>query len=96
MEEMGTTNHYLTLNLPRHNTQFSVIPLPIRMMNKEIITSTHMALLSKMDLLIEASKAHVFPGLNKALVSIGTFCDYGCHAVFDDKTVIILNIGNGN
>ena len=54
-----------------------------------------MALLSKTDLPTEAQKSHLFPGLNKALISIGTFCDHGCQAVFDDNTLLILNKGNG-
>ena len=65
------------------------------MPNGEIITSTHTALLSKTDLTIEARKAHLFPGLNKSLLSIGTLCDHGCQAVFDDNKVLILNKGNG-
>ena len=43
---------------------------------------------------MESRKAHPFPGLNKALLSIGTFCDHGFQAVFYDKTVLILNKGN--
>ena len=50
-----------------------VIPLTIRMPNREIITSTHTALISKTDLPIEARKAHICTGHNKALLSIGTF-----------------------
>ena len=41
------------------------------MTNEEIITSIHTALISKPDLPIEAQKAHIFPGVNKALLSIG-------------------------
>ena len=39
--DTGTTGNYLTLDLPCDNKQISVIPLPIRMLNGEIITSTH-------------------------------------------------------
>ena len=51
----------------------------------------HTALLSHQDLLIQARKAHIFPGLNKALLSIGTLCDHGCEATLNDKSVLILN-----
>ena len=53
-----------------------------------------MALLYKTDLPIEAQKAHIFPGLNKALLSIGSFCDHVYQAVFNDNTLLILNKGN--
>ena len=76
--DTGTTGYYLTLDSPCENKKIAVIPLPIRMPNGEIITSTHTALLSKTDLPIEAQKEHIFPGLNKALISIGNFCDHGC------------------
>ena len=66
--DTGTTGHYLTPDSPCNNKQLAVIPLPIRMPNGEIITSTHTALLSKTDLSIEARKAHLFPGLNKSLL----------------------------
>ena len=65
------------------------------MPNREIFTSTHTALLSKTDLPIEVQKEHLFTGLNKGLLSIGTFCDHGCQEVFDDKILLILNKGNG-
>ena len=65
------------------------------MPNGEIITSIHTALLSKQDLPIPARKAHLFTCLNKALLQIGTFCDHGCQATFDDKTKLIINKGSG-
>ena len=65
------------------------------MPNREIITSTNTSLISKKYLSMEARKAHLFPGLNKALLSIGTFCYHRCQAVFDDNTVLIINKVNG-
>ena len=94
VEDTGTTGNYLTLDLKCDNKQLAVIPLTIRTPNGEIITSTYTALLYKTDLTVEAQKAHIFPGINKALLSIGTFCDHGCQAIFDDKTVLVLNKGN--
>ena len=61
----------------------------------EIITSTQTALLSKQDPPIAGRKAHIFPGINKSLLSIGTFCDHGCQAIFDEKTVLVINKGSG-
>ena len=91
--DTGTTGHCLTLDLPCDNKQLAINLLPIRMPNREIIKSTYTALLSKKDLPIAARTSHLFPGLNKALLSIRKFCDHGCQATFDDKTVLILNKG---
>ena len=95
MTDIGTTGNYLTLNSPCDNKQLAINPLPIHMQNREIITSTQTAILSKQDLFIEAPKLHLFPGINKALISIGILCDHGCQATFDDKSVLILNKGVG-
>ena len=94
MRDPLTTRYYMTLESPCENKTIVVIPLPIRMPNREIITSTHTVLLSKTNLPIEARKAHIFPGLNKALLSIVTFGDHGCQSVFDDKEVLIINKRN--
>ena len=94
VSDVGTIGHYLTLESPFHNKQLDIILLPIRMPNGEIITSTHTSLLFKKDLPIQARKAHIFPGLNNALLSIGTFFDHGYQAIFDDNTVLILNKGS--
>ena len=60
--DMGTMGHYLTFDLPCDNKQKAVHPLPIKMSNEEIITSTHTALLYPQDLPIQAQKAHLFQG----------------------------------
>ena len=66
------------------------------MTNGEIITSTHTALLYHQDLPIQARKSHLFPGINKAMVSIGTLCNHGSEATFSGKSVLILNKWSGN
>ena len=95
MADTGTIGHYLNLDSTCENKKIVVIPLTIRMPNGEIITSNHTELLSKTDLPIEAHKAHIFPCLNKALLSIGNFCDRVCQAAFNDNKVLIINKGNG-
>ena len=65
----GTTGHYLTLDSPCDNKQQAVHLIPIQIPNREIITSTHTALLSHQDLPIQARESHHFPGINKALLS---------------------------
>ena len=93
--DMGATVHYLTLDSTCDNKKIAVITLPIQIPDREIITPTNTALLSKTDPPIEAWKAHLFPGLNKAWLSIGSFCDHGFQELFDDKKLLILNKGNG-
>ena len=61
------------------------------MPNGEIIKSTHTSLMSHPDLPLQSRKAHLFQGLNKALLSIGTLCDNGCEATFNGKYVHIKN-----
>ena len=71
--DTGTAWHYLIFDSLCDKKKISFIPIPIRMPNGEIITSTHMALLFKPDLPIETQKANLFAGLNKAFVRIIRF-----------------------
>ena len=73
MAYTGTTGNYLTLDSPCKNKKIVVIPLPIRMPNREIITSTHTALLSKPYLPIEALKAHIFRVLTNPCYQLELF-----------------------
>ena len=83
--DTGTTGHYLTLDLPCSNKQKDVHLLPIQMPNGEVIKSTQTALLAHPDLPLQARQAHLFPGLTKALLSIGTLYEHGCESIFNDK-----------
>ena len=65
------------------------------MPNGEIFTPTHMARLFKKIPINWNTEITYFPGVNKALLSIGKIYDHGCQAIFDDKTVLILNKGSG-
>ena len=92
--DTGSTGHYLNLNSPCNNKQLAVNPLLIQIPNGEITTSTHTDLLSQQDLPIQARKAHLFPGINKAFLSIGILCNHGRQATFYDKSVLVLNKGS--
>ena len=61
------------------------------MPNGDIITSTHIALLPQHNLPNNARKAHIFPGLQKPLISIGALCDNNCIAVFDAERLTIYD-----
>ena len=79
-------NHYTCTN-----KQTATQPIPIKMTNGEIITSSHIALLPQHNLPDKARQAHIFLGLQKPLISIGTLCDNNCIAVFDEKRVTIYD-----
>ena len=83
--DSGTTGHYITPTTPCMNKQTATQPIPIN------ITSSHVALLPQHNLPDKARKAHMFPGLQKPLISIGTLCDNNCIAVFDEKRVTIYD-----
>ena len=86
-----TTGHFLTLDLPCSNKQKAAHLLPIQIPNGEVIKSTHTALLAHPDLPLQALKAHLFPGLTKALLSIGKLCKHVCESTVNNKSVHIKN-----
>ena len=61
------------------------------MPNGEIIKSTQTILLNHQVLPFQARQEHLFPGIKKALLSIETFCEHGCEATFNNKSVHIKN-----
>ena len=91
-EDSGTSGHLLKSNSPCVNKRTAINPLGIHMKDGHIIYSSHKVLLPQNTLPIEARQAHIFPDLkNKALLSIGMFCDNWCLALFDDKKVYITD-----
>ena len=93
VEDSGTTGHYITPTTPCTNKQTETQPIPIKMPNGDIITSSHIELLPQHNLPDNARKSHIFPGLQKPLILIGTLCDNNCIAVFDEKRVTIYEKG---
>ena len=87
--DSGTTGHYITPTKPCTNKNTATHPIPIKMLNVEITTSSHIALLPQHNLPDKAHQAHIFTGLQKPLISIGTLCENNCIAVFDEKRVTI-------
>ena len=80
--DSGTSGHFLKSTSPCVNKQTAIKPLGIRMPDGHIIYSSHTALIPQNTLPIAARQAHIFPDLkNKALLSIGMFCDNGCLAL---------------
>ena len=86
--DSGTTGHYITATTQCTNKQTATQPIPIKMPNGEIITSSHIALLPQHRLPDKARQAHIFLGLQKPLISISTLFDNNCIAVFDERVTI--------
>ena len=63
-------------------------PISIYMPNGQMLQPTHTALLKNKSL---PPEAHLFPGLNKALLSIRILCDHGCLDISNSIKVIIIN-----
>ena len=86
-----TTVHYITPTTPCTNKQTATQTIPIKMPNGYIITSSHITLPPQHKLPDKARQAHIFPGLQKPLISFGTLCENNCIAVFDEKRVTIYD-----
>ena len=90
--DSGTSGHFLKSNSPCVNKIIATNPLGICIPDGHIIYYYHTALLPQDTLPIKARHAHVSPDLkNKALVSIGMFCENGCITIFDNKKVHTIN-----
>ena len=90
----GTSGIFFKSNSPCVNKITAINLLGISMPDGHTIYSSHTALLPQDTLPIKARQAQIFLDLkNKALLSIGMFCDNRCLALFDDKKVYILEKG---
>ena len=88
--DSGTTGHYITPTTPCTNKYTETQLIPIKIPNGEIITSSHITLIPQHNLPDKARQAHIFPGLQKPLISISKLCDNNCISVFDEKRVTIF------
>ena len=60
--------------------------------NGATIHSTHVGLLPNNKLPPSARLVHMFPGLNKVLLSLGQFCDAGMKIILtEDKLVAVMD-----
>ena len=90
--DSGTLGHVLKSNIPCVNKKTAINLIGIRMSDGHIIYSSHTDLLPQNTIPIAAQQAHIFPDLkNKALLSIGMFCDNRCLSLFNDKKVYIID-----
>lgn len=71
------------------NVKHASHPIRVTCPDGSILTSSKTGLLNLPSLPVEARKCHIFQGINGALLSIGTFCDHGMTAFFDENKLEI-------
>ena len=93
--DTGMTGQYITFDSPRHNfkkiSHSTFHPHPKQRNNHFNPDGTTL----QNRLTNWSTESAYFLGINKALLSIETFCSHVCQAVFSDKKLIIINKGNG-
>ena len=81
--DLGTTFHFFTEDSPCVEKQHVSVPLPVKILNGEIMNSTHRVLLPSTALTRKEREAYIFPGLkNKTLLSIDLFATMGASLFF--------------
>ena len=88
--DSGTTGHFLQMNSECVDKRTTSEGLKVGLPDGSTITSTHTALLNIPQLPMRARRAHLFPKITHALLSISMLCDEGYMAIFDDVRVYII------
>ena len=97
--DTGTTGHFLLCNATCLNLHPTTSPIHCQLPDGNHMILTHEAELDipQCTLPIDALTTHLFPELAAySLISIGTFCDHGCHALFTSHNVHIIIDGTTN
>ena len=89
--DSGCTSHYISLNTPHSNTHQSP-PLKVTLPNGQQITSSQSCVLPLPALPLPAKTANIFPAMNnKALLSLGKFCDHNYIVTLTKDKIMIQN-----
>ena len=91
--DSGTTGHVLQINSECIDKRIISEGLKVGLLDGSTITSTHTALLDIPQLPMKARRAHLFPTITHALLSISMLYDEGYMAIFDDIRVYIIKDG---
>ena len=89
--DSDTTGNYLPSTTTVTQRTTAKHPISVEVINGTVIKSTETGLLKNTALPLSARNAHLFPDLNKALLSIGLFSDNGCDVLFNDTNVIVID-----
>ena len=88
--DSGCTNHYICTSSPCTNISACKNGIQVKQPDGAIMTSSHTALLDFPTLPIAVRRAHIFPSMqNKALLSLGQFCDNGYDVALTRTTISI-------
>ena len=86
--DSGFTNHYLCTTTPCINVEPCTYGIQVNHPDSAIMTSTHTALIDILHLLSAARHTHIFPQMhNKALLSLGQFCNNDYNVKFTRTTI---------
>ena len=86
--DSSTTGHFCKMSSPCINKQPTNDVIKVRLPDRNVIQSTHTALLDLPTLPLATRTAYIFPELaSHSLLSITQLCDNGCTSTFDNKHV---------
>ena len=89
--DSGSTGNYLLSSATVNQQKIAKYPISVEVVNGTVIKSTEIGLLKNIDLPTPARKVHLFPKPNKALLSIGLFCNNRYNVLFNDTHVILID-----
>ena len=92
--DSGTTGHFLQINSECVDKRQTDEGLNVHLPDGLVITSTHTAMMNIPQLPMKARRAHMFPDISHAFLSISMLCDEDYMAIFDEKRVYIIKNGN--
>ena len=92
--DSGTTGHFLQISSECVDKRQTDEGLNVHLPDGSVITSTHTALLNIPQLPMKARRAHLFPKISHALLSISMLCDEGYMEIFDKQRVYIIKNGS--
>ena len=87
--DTGTSTHSVPVPTA-HQTRTPCAPTTVTLPNGSQHIATYTIQLPIPDLPTNATRAHVLPGFQQSLLSVGQLCDHGCIAVLDKQQVLIL------
>ena len=89
--DSGTTGSYACINANVVDVKPDGIhSIKVALVNGAYVHSTHIGCLPHQNLPLHTRLVHLFPKLNKVLLSLGQFCDAGMKIIFTKKKLIAV------
>jgi hypothetical protein len=92
--DTGCTGHYITIDAPHRNKRIASPSIAVVLPDGSILNSSHTTSLIIPGLPEKACEAHIFPTMQKSLISNGQLCDHGCVAIFTRNINDIIKESN--